>query len=436
MGKAHLITFGCQMNKFDSERLTGVLTDAGYQMTDDPEYADVIIFNTCCVRESADDRLYGRLGQLLPAKERRPDLLIAVGGCLAQKDKDIVLDRAPHVDVVFGTHNSSELPQMLDEAAMGHSIIRVPIETGSAEEQSDSEYRQERVRAWLPITVGCDNFCTYCIVPKVRGRERSVPMGTLIARAKELRADGVVDLTLLGQNVNSYGRDLYGETKFGELLEALDESSGIPRIRFATSHPKDFSDRIIETIANSNSICPQIHLPFQAGSNRILGQMKRGYDREWYMGRVEQIRSAMPGAAVSTDVIVGFPGETEEEFLDTLDLMRTLKFDGAYTFIYSPRSGTPAAKMADEVPAEISAERMGRLLDMQYKITTDKNREYVGRTVEALVEGVSKKDDSKLTGRTKEGKLIHFAGGFDLIDTLVDVEVTAAHTWYLEGVHS
>lgn len=436
MARAHLITFGCQMNKFDSERLTGVLTEAGYQMSDDPEYADVIIFNTCCVRESADDRLYGRLGQLMPAKERRPDLLIAVGGCLAQKDKDVVLDRAPHVDVVFGTHNSSELPQMLDEAASGHSVVRVPVETGSAVDQSDSEYRQERVRAWLPITVGCDNFCTYCIVPKVRGRERSVPVDTLLARAKELHEDGVVDLTLLGQNVNSYGRDLYGETRFGELLEALDETSGIPRIRFATSHPKDFSDRIIETIASSNSVCPQIHLPFQAGSNRILEQMRRGYDREWYKGRVEAIRSAMPGAALSTDVIVGFPGETEEEFLDTLDLMKTVRFDGAYTFIYSPRSGTPAAKMKDEVPADISAERMGRLLDMQYEITTDKNREYVGRTVEALVEGVSKKNDSKLTGRTKEGKLIHFAGGFELIDTLVDVKVTDAHTWYLEGVHS
>lgn len=428
-----IITFGCQMNKYDSERLAGLLADAGYAVGGEEFTSDVVVFNTCCVRENADERLYGRLGALRPLKKERPDLQIAVGGCLAQKDREYLLKRAPHVDVVFGTHNASELPALLESARGTKGIVSTPEDGLSPEEEALSTYRQERVRAWLPISIGCDNFCSYCIVPHVRGRERSAPMETLVRRSVELARDGVLDLTLLGQNVNSYGNDFGGEGHFAELLARIDAENGLPRLRFMTSHPKDFSDRIIETLPGIKGFCGHIHLPVQSGSNRILKRMGRKYSSEWYLDRVQAIRSAMPDVSITTDIIVGFPGETDMDFQQTLDLVEQVRFDGAYTFIYSKRSGTAAAQMDDQIPAEISKERMDRLLAIQNPNVRRAMERQTGKELEVLVEGASKRDTAKLTGRTRDGKLVHFEADHSLIDTLVTVKIDAATAWSLRG---
>lgn len=431
-------TFGCQMNKHDSERVAGLLRGAGMSPVDTAEQADVVVFMTCCVRENADERLRGQVASLKVLKNGRRGPLIAVGGCIGQRDGERLLDQLPHVDVVFGTHNVARLPVLL-EAASSQRLVQVEVlESSNGEFTSDLPAEREHPwHAWVPITVGCDNFCTYCVVPYVRGRERSRPMEDIVNEVERLVADGVLEVTLLGQNVNSYGRDLYGEPRFAEVLRAV-AKTGVPRIRFATSHPKDLSDSTIEAMATIPQVMPYLHLPFQSGSTRVLELMNRRYTKDSYIALVDRLLERIPGLSLSTDVIVGFPGETDEDFEHTMDVVRHAHFTQAFTFIYSPREGTPAASMEGRVDRAITQERFDRLVDVVQRNALESSRAYVGTTQQVLVEGPSKRDDSVLTGRTPTNKVVHatvpegsdpadFAGRF------VDVRITEAQTWFLSG---
>lgn len=431
-------TFGCQMNKHDSERVAGLLRAQDMTPVEDAEKADVIVFMTCCVRENADERLRGQVSTLKALKNGRRGPLIAVGGCIGQRDGERLLDQLPHVDVVFGTHNVAHLPALL-EAASSQRLAQVEVlECSEGDFTSDLPAEREHPwHAWVPITVGCDNFCTYCIVPYVRGRERSRPLEEIVAEVERLVADGVLEVTLLGQNVNSYGRDLYGEPRFAEALAAVAET-GVARIRFATSHPKDLSEATIEAMATIPAVMPYLHLPFQSGSTRLLERMNRGYTKESYLALVDRLRARIPGLSLSTDIIVGFPGETAEDFEDTMDVVAHARFTQAFTFIYSPRQGTPAAEMDGRVDRALTQERFDRLVELVQRQALESSREYVGTTQTVLVEGASKRDDSILTGRTPTNKVVHtavpnghtadeFAGRF------VDVAITEAQTWFLAG---
>jgi len=430
-------TFGCQMNKHDSERITGVLEASGMTAAAAPETADVIVFNTCCVRETADDRLYGQVSSLKAIKTGgRPEVLIAVGGCVGQRDGALVLKHAPHVDVVFGTHNIHELPALLEAAEVGRPAISV-LDEGDRFASDLPQVRDTRWHAWVSITVGCDNHCAYCIVPTVRGPERSRPLEEIVAEVAALVADGVVEVTLLGQNVNSYGRDRYGQPRFAELLHAV-SGTGVKRIRFATSHPKDISDATIAALAELPAMMPFLHLPVQHGSNRMLEAMNRRYTREAYLERIASVRAAVPGISLSTDIIVGFPGETEADFADTLDLVGRVGFDHAFTFIYSPREGTPAAALTETVPREVAQERFDRLAIAVRELSYAANEREVGAIRECLVEGASKRDAAVLSARTPHNRLVHVplpagACAADLAGRVLLVRITAAHPWFLSG---
>jgi tRNA-2-methylthio-N6-dimethylallyladenosine synthase len=429
-------TFGCQMNKHDSERIAGMLEAAGYTKAAQPDLADVVVFNTCCVRERADERLRGQVASLKPDVRER-GLVIAVGGCIAQRDGERLLKQLPHVDVVFGTHNVERLPELLAAAAESG---RQQIETLSATTGFTSDLPSDREHpwhAWVPIAVGCDNFCTYCIVPYVRGRERSRPLADVVAEVERLVADGVVEVTLLGQNVNSYGRDLYGEPRFAEMLRSV-SATGIDRVRFTTSHPKDLSAETIEVMATTPQVCRYLHLPVQSGSDRILKAMNRHYTQESYLALVDRLYAAIPDLALSTDVIVGFPGETAEDFEATMAVVEAGRFDQAFTFIYSPREGTPAAKMGDQVPREIAQERFDRLVAAIQASALANNVAYVGRTERVLVEGASKRDARVLLGRTGSNKVVHAPvpegrSAEEMAGTFVDVTIDEAQTWFLLG---
>jgi len=430
-------TFGCQMNKHDSERIAGLLEASGYRAAQTIETADVIVFNTCCVRETADDRLYGQVSSLKALKTGgRPDVLIAVGGCVGQRDGDTVLTQVPHVDVVFGTHNIHELPALLDAAEAGRPAVSILAE-GDAFASDLPQQREKPWHAWVSITVGCDNHCAYCIVPTVRGAERSRSMDDVVAEVAALVADGVREVTLLGQNVNSYGRDRYGASRFPELLHAV-AATGITRIRFATSHPKDLSDDTIAALAELPAMMPYLHLPVQHGSNRILAAMNRTYTREQYFQRVEAVRAAVPGIALSTDIIVGFPGETEEDFADTLDLVERVAFDHAFTFIYSPREGTPAARLPETVSRPVAQERFDRLANLVRDLSYAANQAEVGSVRACLVEGASRRDERVLAARTPHNRLVHIsvphgATAASLAGSIVPVRITGAHPWFLSG---
>jgi tRNA-2-methylthio-N6-dimethylallyladenosine synthase len=429
-------TFGCQMNKHDSERIAGLLEAHGYAPARDPETADVVVFNTCCVREHADERLRGQVASLKTSKRERGQL-VAVGGCIAQRDGEALLRQLPHVDVVFGTHNVSRLPALL---AAAEETRRPVVETLEETTEFTSDLPGDRERpwhAWVPITVGCDNFCTYCIVPHVRGRERSRPMEDVVAEVERLAAEGVAEVTLLGQNVNSYGRDLYGSPRFAEVLRGV-AGAGVQRVRFTTSHPKDLSADTIEVMATTPQICRYLHLPVRSGSDRILRRMNRRYTRADYLALVERLYAAMPDLALSTDVIVGFPGETEEDFAETMRVVEQARYDQAFTFIYSPRDGTPAARLPERVPREVSQERFDRLVAAVQASALSKNQPYAGTTQRVLGEGPSKRDPRVLIGRTASNKVVHapvpdgrkaseFAGRF------LDVAVDEAQTWFLLG---
>jgi tRNA-2-methylthio-N6-dimethylallyladenosine synthase len=411
-------TYGCQMNVHDSERLAGLLEAAGYQRAAEGADADVVVFNTCAVRENADNKLYGNLSHLAPRKRSNPDMQIAVGGCLAQKDKDTVLRKAPWVDVVFGTHNIGSLPTLLDRARHNRTA---QVEIAEALQQFPSSLpsvRESAYAAWVSISVGCNNSCTFCIVPALRGKEVDRSPADILAEVRSLVDDGVLEVTLLGQNVNAYGVSFAEPAQprnrgaFAELLRACGRIDGLERVRFTSPHPAEFTDDVIEAMAQTPNVCPALHMPLQSGSDRVLRAMRRSYRAERYLGIIERVRAAMPHAAITTDLIVGFPGETEEDFAATLDVVRRARFAAAFTFQYSKRPGTPAAELDGQLPKSVVQERYERLVELQERISLEGNRAIVGQTVELLVAtGEGRKDarTARMTGRARDGRLVHFA---------------------------
>jgi tRNA-2-methylthio-N6-dimethylallyladenosine synthase len=420
------------MNEHDSERMAGMLEAEGYVKTTHAEDASVVVFNTCCIRENADQRLYGNLGHMKRIKDGRDDdMRIVVAGCLAQKDKDLIQRRAPYVDVVLGTHNLASLPRLLSESQEGPAFEI--LEQTEVFPSALPARRTSPWHAWVSISIGCNNSCTFCIVPAVRGREISRRTGEIVAEVEELVDDGVIEVTLLGQNVNSYGRDLDGTPLFAKLLRELDRIQGLERIRFTSPHPKDFRADTVEAMAECRRVCEHIHLPVQAGSDRVLKRMKRAYTRSRYLDKVAMVREAIPDVAVTTDIIVGFPGETEEDFKETLSVVGEARYDAAYTFQYSPRPMTEAAAYDGQVPKDVVQERFNRLVALQQSISLERNLRHVGRSEEVIVEGVSKKDPSKLSGRTRTNKLVHYDSDGAKEGAFRTVRITGAHHHYLEG---
>lgn len=430
-------TFGCQMNAHDSERIAGLLEADGMVPTHTVDDADLIVLNTCTIRENADTKLYGYLGSLKKAKTENPDLRIAVGGCSAQKERDAIQERAGWVDVVFGTHNVHRVVDLLDHAQDWGPVTEIWDETVSVADIPSGlpVHREADHSAWVTITIGCNNSCTFCIVPMVRGAEISRRPGDIIREIEGLASEGVTEVTLLGQNVNSYGRDLDLNGRkplFSDLLRRVGEVEGIARIRYTSPHPKDFREDVAHAMAETPSVCEQIHFPLQSGSDRILAAMHRGYTSERFLQRLAMMRDIVPDLAASTDVIVGFPGETEDDFQATLDVMSQARFDNAFMFQFSPRPGTPAAEMDEQVPAHIVKQRFDRLVTLQNEITYERNLEQVGTHVEVMVEGPSKRDASVATTRTRSNRIVHVRGTWPP-GSLVAVEVTRAAPHYLEG---
>jgi tRNA-2-methylthio-N6-dimethylallyladenosine synthase len=431
-------TYGCQMNVHDSERLAGLLEDAGYAPVGSDGRPDVVVFNTCAVRENADNKLYGNLGHLRPAKLANPDMQIAVGGCLAQKDKQTIVDRAPWVDVVFGTHNIGSLPALLERARHNERAEVEILESLEVFPSTLPAKRDSAYSAWVSISVGCNNTCTFCIVPSLRGKERDRRPGEILSEVKALVDEGVSEVTLLGQNVNSYGVEFGDRFAFGKLLRACGEVSGLDRVRFTSPHPRDFTDDVIAAMAETPNVCHSLHMPLQSGSDRVLAAMRRSYRSKRYLGILERVRAAMPDAAITTDIIVGFPGETESDFQATLDVVAESRFSGAFTFQYSKRPGTPAAVLQEQVPKQVVQERYERLVALQEDVSWSLNKELVGRTVEVLVaagEGRKDADTHRMSGRGRDGRLVHFtpAGASEAIrpGDVVDVRISYAAPHHL-----
>lgn len=435
-------TYGCQMNVHDSERLAGLLEAAGYRRAAEGADADVVVFNTCAVRENADNKLYGNISHLAPRKQADPDMQIAVGGCLAQKDRDSVLQKAPWVDVVFGTHNIGSLPALLDRARHNRQA-QVEIAESLREFPSTlPAARESAYAAWVSISVGCNNTCTFCIVPSLRGKEVDRRPEEILAEVRSLVDQGVLEITLLGQNVNAYGvsfadpgtpRD---RGAFAALLRRCGDIDGLERVRFTSPHPAEFTDDVIEAMAQTPNVCPALHMPLQSGSDRMLKAMRRSYRAEKYLGIIERVRDAMPHAAITTDIIVGFPGETEEDFAATLEVVRAARFSAAFTFQYSKRPGTPAAELPDQLPKAVVQERYQRLIDLQEAISLEENRAQIGTEVELLVAtGEGRKDAStaRMSGRARDGRLVHFTPGQTVVrpGDIVTTTVTGAAPHHL-----
>lgn len=435
MSTYFITTFGCQMNVHDSEIIAGMLETMGYQKAESQECADLVILNTCCVRENAENRTLGHIGNLKSLKEQNPNMLIALCGCMAQESGIVekIRESYPHVDLVFGTHNLHQLPELIQKVTTsGSRVMEVWDSEGEIYEGLPVK-RDETYRAWVTIMYGCNNFCSYCIVPYVRGRERSRRPEVILDEIRGLIESGVKEVTLLGQNVNSYGKDLEDGWNFARLLREV-AALGVYRIRFQTSHPKDLSDELIEVIASHSNISRHLHLPFQAGSSRILQRMNRQYTKEAYIELALKIKAKVPDIALTTDIIVGFPGETEEDFLDTMDLIQKVRFDGAFTFIYSPRVGTPAAKMEEQIPEEVKKERLMRLIEVQNRIGLENNRALIGTIQEILVEGASEKNESRWSGRTSHNKLVHFEPVVKVNPgDIAQVRICGAKTFTLDG---
>jgi tRNA-2-methylthio-N6-dimethylallyladenosine synthase len=440
--KFAIFTYGCQMNEHDSERLAGLLVADGMEPTPDLDEADVVVFNTCCIRENADNRLYGQLGRLKELADKKPGLTIAVGGCLAQKDRQLIRQRAPHVDVVFGTHNLARAPELLRRSALEGPITEVfdaPDPDAPPMHLTAPPLRELPYAAWITIQTGCDNSCAFCIVPSVRGGEVSRRPDDVVAEVEALARRGVIEVTLLGQNVNSYGRDITRRAPlFAQLLRSVGAVEGIDRVRFTSPHPKDLRPETMAAMAETPAVCEQLHLPLQSGSNRILSAMRRGYSAERYLERLAAVRAAVPDLAVTTDIIVGFPGETDDDFAATLDVVAEARYDSAYTFIFSPREGTRAARMEEDfVPDEVIAARFERLRVVVERSGLSRYQERVGRTERVLIEGPSRKDPAVLAGRTRQGKITHFAPGPDQatpdVGSLADVLVTGAAPHHLRA---
>jgi tRNA-2-methylthio-N6-dimethylallyladenosine synthase len=428
-------TYGCQMNVHDSERLSGLLETAGYARAESGT-PDLVVFNTCAVRENADNKLYGNLGRVASVKAANPGMQIAVGGCLAQKDRDTITQRAPYVDVVFGTHNIGSLPVLLERARVQEESQVEILESLDVFPSTLPTKRDSVFAALVSISVGCNNTCTFCIVPSLRGTEKDRRPGDVLAEVQALVDDGVVEVTLLGQNVNSYGVEFGDRLAFGKLLRACGDIDGLERVRFTSPHPKDFTDDVIAAMAETTNVMPQLHMPLQSGSDRVLKAMRRSYRREKYLGILDRVRAAMPDASITTDIIVGFPGETDEDFEATLDVVRQARYATAYTFKYSQRPGTPAAELADQVPHDVVQERYDRLTTLVNDVAWDENLRLVGSTVELLVADAGGKKDGdthRLTGRARDNRLVHFVPGNEPVrpGDMVEVMLTGAAPHHL-----
>ena len=431
-------TFGCQMNEHDSENLAGMLDAMGYEATLMTNDCDLIIYNTCAVRENAELKVYGNLGHLKLAKRKNPDLKIAVCGCMMQQPHVVkeIKSRYKHVDLVFGTHNLYKFPELLTNTMDSDKLLVDVWDVDGEVVEGLRSSRKFELKAFVNIMYGCNNFCTYCIVPYTRGRERSRTPEDIINEIKDLAAKGTKEITLLGQNVDSYGKTLEEDITFAELLRMVNEIEGIERIRFMTSHPKYISDEVIYAMRDCDKVCEFLHLPVQCGSSRLLKKMNRHYTKEDYLRIIEKAKAEVPDIAFSTDLMIGFPGETEEDLLDTIDVVEKVKYDNAFTFIYSKREGTPAAKMEDQIPEDVKHERFNRVLSKVNEILVDLNASYVGKTVEVLIEGKSKTDESKFTGRTRQNKLVNFTvknPEANLLGTLMNVKITESNTFSLVG---
>lgn len=422
------------MNIHDSEVISGILHEMGYFPAKTLKESDLIILNTCCVRENAERKVFGRIGQLKQFKRRNPNLILAVTGCMVQQPHVIehISEKLPYVDLLFGIKDVYRLPELINKCRLTDLPVVEVVNSSDIKENLPIK-RDSDSKAWVTITYGCNNYCSYCIVPYVRGREKSRRLEDILKEVKGLAKEGFIEIYLLGQNVNSYGKDLEPNISFPELLRKVNDIDGIKRIRFITSHPKDLSDELISAMKDCEKVCEHIHLPVQAGSNRILSKMNRKYTREHYMGLIDKLRAAIPDIAITTDFIVGFPGETEADFLDTLDLVKRVEFDSAFTFMYSKRKGTPAAEMKEQIDEEVKKNRLNRLMKLQDTITGKKNKKLKGSILEVFVEGVSKGDKNRMSGRSRTNKLVNFDGDKDLIGKLVNVKIIQPHTWSLLG---
>ena len=433
MAKLHVITYGCQMNEYDSERVTGLLENERYELTPHESDADVIIVNTCAIREKAEDKVFSKLGQIRTLKARKPELLVGVMGCMAQLHQGEILRRAPQVDFVFGSPAIAKVAELVEHARrerrpvleVGEApLVKITAKAGTA----------SRLKAFVTVMEGCEKHCTFCVVPTTRGRERSHPRASILDEVRELAAEGCREVTLLGQTVNAYGRDLTPPTDLAELMVAIDEVAGIERIRFTTSNPYNLTTRLIAALRDIPKVCEYLHLPLQSGSNHVLARMNRGYTRERYLELIGELQATVPDIALSTDLIVGFPGETEEDFAETLDMVERVGYDNAFVFRYSPRPGTPAATMPDQIDPAVKASRNARLLEVTTRVGAARSRRLEGRVMELLVDGRSKKNDTELTGRTRCNRVVNFAGDADVsVGDLVDVHITEALPHSLRG---
>lgn len=432
---AHTETYGCQQNVNDTERIRGMLKRAGFEFTDDADKADLVIYNTCAVRENAEQKVFGRLGILKHMKETRPEMMVAVCGCMVQQEHicEKIKKVHDHVDLIFGTHALWRMPELLYRTMTEKGVVVDITDSDGTIAEDIPILRDKDEKAWVSVMYGCNNFCTYCIVPYVRGRERSRKPEDIISEIKTLVANGTTEISLLGQNVNSYGKDLGIDMDFADLLYEVNKIDGIRRIRFMTSHPKDLSDKLIYAIRDCDKVCKQLHLPFQAGSNKILKEMNRHYTREEYLAKIDKVKKEIPGIALTTDVIVGFPTETNEDFKQTLEILDYVRFDSIFSFIYSRREGTPAAKLDFVLSEEEIHRNFDELLKLQNDICKEKNLEYVGRTETILVDGPSKTNSEYMMGRTDSGKIVNFVGAADLKGKYIDVYITNAKQWSLEG---
>lgn len=435
----HIINFGCQMNSADSEHYAGQLRELGYECIDDFHEADVIVMNTCCVRESAEKKIQGKIGELKNVKAARPGQIICIAGCMAQKDGEKLIKKFPQIDLVIGTSHVNNFKAIF-ESFVQDKRPKLAARIHNDEMTNPSEFEGEAVRqsefaAWIPIMYGCNNFCTYCIVPYVRGRERSRAKENIVREVEQAVAKGFKEFTLLGQNVNSYGKDQGEKNAFAELLQLVDAVPGVERVRYMTSHPRDMNEAVVKVVAESKHICENFHIPVQSGSNKILKAMNRGYTKEKYLELVATIRKYVPAAAITTDIIVGFPGETEEDFLETLNLVKEVGYDVAYTFIYSKRSGTPAAALEEQVPLAVKKERLNRLMEVQNEYSLECNKALVGQVVEVIVEGPSHSNKNILSGRTRTNKLVLWPmdEATSQIGSIAHIEITTAQTWLLKG---
>ena len=433
--KYSMETYGCQMNEHDSEKISWILENMGYQRTDDNNQSDLIIYNTCAIRENAELKVYGKIGALKKLKRINPDLIIGICGCMMQREdvREIITSKHKHVDLIFGTHNIHKLPQLIkNNLQTGETIVDVIEDTREIVEDINFN-RTYSYKGYVNIVYGCNNFCTYCVVPYTRGRELSREPENIIEEIETLAKSGCKEITLLGQNVNSYGNTLGYDYSFPKLLGEINEIDGIERIRFMTSHPKDLSDELVESYGSLDKLSNHLHLPIQSGSNKVLKEMNRKYTREDYLLIVKKLRAAVPNIAITTDIIVGFPGETEEDFIETLNLVKEVEFDSAYSFLYSMRDGTKAAKMEEQIEYKVKHDRFQRLSDAMNEISLKKNEKLIGQTLKVLVEEVSKNNPNVLTGRSEEFKIVHFEGKESLIGSIVNIKINEVTTFTLTG---